>query len=422
MRVLRALGVIGRSPRPQAFLFTSLKAEMLLSLAVLGTVALLLAALDVVVLHNLVMSRHGALYLALLIVADVVVFVLFGAHKLHGLVIGPLEEVVQAVEAIAAGDLSRRIPPGETREFARLSRSVNRMTGRLLEEQAQRAHLEKVVSVGRLASGVAHEVGNPLGAIRGYTHLLLASVNGDASAAEALAGIERESARIDRIVRGMLDYARTRKRVSAPMNPNDVARGVIGMLTDQGTLRGVRVTLSLCRDLPELLGDAHELEQVFVNLVLNAVDAMEGAGTISILTERIPFAALSAGSTRRSDDPHDFAQLRDKSARVRAWLDSVGEPSEVIQLVVADTGPGIPWEQRERVFDPFFTTKEPGKGTGLGLALVSRIIEGLGGMVWVRTAREGGAALVICLPVPASSAAEPWGESAALLPEPAGFP
>jgi signal transduction histidine kinase len=91
--------------------------------------------------------------------------------------------------------------------------------------------------------------------------------------------------------------------------------------------------------------------------------------------------------------------VRDQSARVRAWLTTVGEPAEVIQLVVADTGPGVPWEQRERVFDPFFTTKEPGKGTGLGLALVSRIIEGLGGTVWVRTAREGGAAFVICLPV-----------------------
>jgi signal transduction histidine kinase len=394
---LRAAGRRTHAPRTQ--LFTSLKAEMLLSLAVLGTAALSLAALNVVVLQNLVSSGNGALYLALLILADVVIFVAFGAYKLQGLVLSPLEGVVEAVEAIANGDLSRRVPAGETREFARLSHSVNRMTSRLLEEQAQRAHLEKVASVGRLAAGVAHEVGNPLGAIAGYTHLLRASVNGDPGAAEALGGIERESARIDRIVRGMLDYARARKRVWAPMNPNDVARGVVQMLAEQGTLRGVRVTLSLQEELPPLLGDSHEMEQVFVNLVLNAVDAVGGGGAISILSERVPFAELSERSERRSDDPEDFAQVRDQSARVRAWLTTVGEPAEVIQLVVADTGPGVPWEQRERVFDPFFTTKEPGKGTGLGLALVSRIIEGLGGTVWVRTAREGGAAFVICLPV-----------------------
>ena len=383
-------------------LFTSLKAEMLLSLAVLGTAALSLAALNVVVLQNLVSSGNGALYLALLIIADVLIFVAFGAYKLQGLVISPLEGVVDAVEAIANGDLSRRVPPGKTREFARLSHSVNRMTSRLLEEQAQRAHLEKVASVGRLAAGVAHEVGNPLGAITGYTHLLKASVNGDLGAADALAGIERESARIDRIVRGMLDYARARKRVPAPMNPNEVARKVVQMLAEQGTLRGVQVTLTLRDDLPALLGDSHEMEQVFVNLVLNAVDAVESDGSISIITERIPFVELAGSSARRADDPEDFAQLRDQSARVRAWLNTVGEPAEVIQIVVADTGPGVPWEQRERIFDPFFTTKEPGKGTGLGLALVSRIIESLGGTVWVRTAREGGAAFVICLPVAAS--------------------
>ena len=403
MDATRVIGTGGRQPRsPRTQLFTSLKAEMLLSLAVMGTAALSLAALNVVVLQNLVSSRNGALYLALLIVADVVIFVAFGAYKLQGLVIGPLEGVVEAVEAIANGDLSRRVPPGETRELARLSRSVNRMTSRLLEEQAQRAHLEKVASVGRLAAGAAHEVGNPLGAIAGYTHLLRASVNGDAGAADALAGIERESARIDRIVRGMHDYARSRRRVSAPMNPNEAARSVVQMLADQGTLRGVRVTLSLCDDLPQLLGDSHEMEQVFVNLVLNAVDAVDGDGSISILTERIPFVELAGRSSRRSDDPEDFTQVRDQSARVRAWLNTVGEPGEVIQLVVADTGPGVPWEQRERIFDPFFTTKEPGKGTGLGLALVSRIVEGLGGTVWVRTAREGGAAFVICLPVAAA--------------------
>lgn len=380
--------------------FTSLKAEMILSLAVLSTAALSLAALNVIVLRDLVMSRHGALYLALLIIADVVVFVAFGAYKVQGLVLDPLDRIVETTEAIANGDLSRRVPQGATIEFARLVRSINRMTSRLIEEQAQRGHLEKVASVGRLAAGVAHEIGNPLGAIGGYAHLLRRSMNGDADAADAIVGIERESARIDRIMRGMLDYARPRHRTLEPTSLNDVVRRVTEMLTDQGALKQTGVTLGLNDELPSLTGDAHELEQVMVNLLLNAVDAMNGGGTVTVVTECVPFAEITESGDRRRGDPAAIGVERQPNARVRAWLRSVGELREVVTLVVADSGPGIPWSETERVFDPFFTTKEPGKGTGLGLAIVARIVEGLGGTVWVREAREGGAAFVMYFPVP----------------------
>ena len=380
--------------------FTSLKAEMILSLAVLSTAALSLAALNVIALRDLVVSRHGALYLALLIIADVVVFVAFGAYKVQGLVLDPIDRVVEATEAIANGDLTRRVPHGSTIELARLARSINRMTSRLLEEQAQRGHLEKVASVGRLAAGVAHEIGNPLGAIDGYAHLLRRSMNGNADAADAIAGIERESARIDRIMRGMLDYARPRHRSLEPVDLNAIVCRVAEMLADQGALRQSRLTLALNDQLPPLTGDAHELEQVMVNLLLNAVDAMSGSGTVNVISECIPFVDITEAGDRRREDAAAIAIDRQPNARVRAWLRSVGELREVITLVVADSGPGIPWSETERVFDPFFTTKEPGKGTGLGLAIVARIVEGLGGTVWVREAREGGAAFVIYFPVP----------------------
>ena len=380
--------------------FTSLKAEMILSLAVLSTAALSLAALNVIVLRDLVVSPHGALYLALLIIADVIVFVAFGAYKVQGLVLDPIDRVVEATEAIANGDLTRRVPQGATIELARLARSINRMTSRLLEEQAQRGHLEKVASVGRLAAGVAHEIGNPLGAIDGYAHLLRRSMNGNADAVDAIAGIERESARIDRIMRGMLDYARPRRRNLEATSLNEVVCRVAEMLTDQGALRQSCLTLALDDEVPFLNGDAHELEQVMVNLLLNAVDAMNGAGAITVVTQCVPFTDITDTGDRRRDDPAVIAIDRQPNARVRAWLRSVGELREVITLVVADNGPGIPWSESERVFDPFFTTKEPGEGTGLGLAIVARIVEGLGGTVWVREAREGGAAFVIYFPVP----------------------
>ena len=380
-------------------LFTSLKTEMMLNLAVLGTAALSLAALNVVVLESIIGTRNGAIYLGLLFIADIVLFVAFGAYKIQGLVLDPLDEIVDTTEAIANGDLSRRAPKGKNREFARLSRSVNRMTARILEEQAQRTHLEKVASVGRLAAGVAHEIGNPLGAINGYTHLLQGTIAKDGEAGDALAGIARESERIDRIVRGMLEYARPRRRTSGAVDVSAVAERASGMLRDQGALRGVTLHETFGAGLPPLSGDRHEMEQVFVYLLLNAVDALDGKGDIWFVTQCVPFTEIFGTAQRRADDPQGFQMLREQSARLRAWLNSVGEPSRVMKVIVADNGPGVPVTDSERVFDPFYTTKDPNKGTGLGLAIVSRIIESMGGTIWVRQAREGGAAFMIYFPV-----------------------
>jgi len=389
-------------------LFTSLKTEMMLNLAVLGTAALSLAALNVVVLESIIGTRNGAIYLGLLFIADIVLFVAFGAYKIQGLVLDPLDEIVETTEAIANGDLSRRAPKGKNREFARLSRSVNRMTARILEEQAQRTHLEKVASVGRLAAGVAHEIGNPLGAINGYAHLLQGTVGASGEAADALAGIARESDRIDRIVRGMLEYARPRRRTSGAIDVSAVAQRAAGMLRDQGALRGVTLHETFGEGLPPLSGDRHEMEQVFVNLLLNAVDALDGKGDIFFVTQCVPFAEIF-GPARRADDPRGVNMVREQSARLRAWLNTVGEPTRVMKIIVADNGPGVPVTDSERVFDPFYTTKDPNKGTGLGLAIVSRIIESMGGTIWVRTAREGGAAFMIYFPVTEGGATETTG-------------
>jgi signal transduction histidine kinase len=138
----------------------------------------------------------------------------------------------------------------------------------------------------------------------------------------------------------------------------------VELLRDQGALREVDVHLYLQENIPRLVGDCHEVEQVLVNLLLNAVDALDGRGNVSIVGQCIAFEELGGGDGRRADDPHGFSVAREQSARVRAWSNTVGEPERIIKLVVADDGPGIPVSDSERVFDPFFTTKEPGKGTG----------------------------------------------------------
>ena len=271
---------------------------------------------------------------------------------------------------------------------------------------------QRLRRVGRLAAGIAHEIGNPLGAIHGYIHIARARSGDPVGVGEALDGLERESLRIDRIVRGLLDYARPRLGTPTPIDVNDVLRGAVGLLRDQGVLRRIQVTYGLDEHLPPLFGERHELEQVMVNLLLNAVDAMDGTGALGLRTRLTSAAELRNPAPRRDRDADAVAVERGPTARVEAWLDRVGDPERIVQAIVADSGPGVRVGDEERIFDPFFTTKEPGHGTGLGLAIVARIVDGLQGTVWVQPAREGGAAFVMLFAVPRLPTPAPTGRRA----------
>lgn len=273
------------------------------------------------------------------------------------------------------------------------------MTSRLLEEQALSSRLEKVAILGRLATNVAQEVSNPLAAINGYAHLLRGHVANIPDAQGILGGIERESTRIDLILRGMLDYARPRHPVREQVDVNRAAQSALELLKEQGALRAVRVKMSLESGVPPLVGDHDDVERVFVNLITNAVDALDGKGDVSIVTQRAPFSLVSAEGVRRASDSTSIRMSRDPNPRLKAWLTTVGEPKEVLKIVVADSGPGVALSDSERVFDPFYSTKGAGKAVGMGLAIVSRIVESMGGAIWVRTAREGGAAFMVIFPV-----------------------
>lgn len=375
----------------------SLRTELLLNIALLAAAALLLGVMSVYLLYDILGSR-GALYISVLVAADVFVLVSYLAYQIDRAILHPIREAMDAAEAIAAGDLGRRLPEGETREMANLAASVNRMTDRLLEERGHLVRVEKLASVGRLAAGVAHEIGNPLGAINGYTHLLRTAPSSaeEGSACDALAGLERESARIDRIIRGLLDYARPRPAVRGAVDVTDTARSAIELLTTQGALKRVATHLDAPPDPLVVSGDRHDLEQVFVNLLLNATDAMEGEGKISIVIRRTTREELRLGS-RRASDPGERPRHQ-PSARAQRWLETA-MCHDVVMIAVADSGPGIPPAEADRVFEPFYTTKPPGKGTGLGLAIVARAIENFAGTIWVSPSREGGAAFRILIPV-----------------------
>ncbi len=395
----------------------SLRGELLFNLSFLAVAALLLAFATWTVL-DLPAFAVRPIWLGLVLMGlDVLVFVGLGSYLIDRLVVRPVSDAASAAEAIAGGDFQRRAVPGETREMAALAGALNRLTDQLLENQARLSEnvrsldetnrillatqrdlvqAEKMASVGRLAAGVAHEVGNPLGALLGYAALLRRR----GVDPELLEGVERETRRIDRIVRGLLEYSRPLPVQREAVDVNASVRRVVDLLRDQGRLAGVELVLRLGNDMLPVRAVPHPLDQVFVNLLSNAEAALGGHGRITVATRTERFTPERVVPPRRSDDPPgvSYAHLR-RPRYVSAREGTLIEPgTQVVRVVVADDGPGIPKEQIEAVFDPFFTTRAPGQGTGLGLAIVASTVADFGGRVEVSSADGGGAAFTLTLP------------------------
>jgi signal transduction histidine kinase len=263
------------------------------------------------------------------------------------------------------------------------------MAASLLDVNSQIVRVEKLAGVGQLAAGVAHEIRNPLGALHTYVEVLRRR----GTDAGVMAAMVQEIERIEHIVRGLLDYSRPGPPTGSS-DLNEVLGATIGFLSAQGALRGVTLALELAGNPQVVRGDRHALEQVIVNLLLNARDATPNghvtAGTLFWRYEANPPAQ------RRTGEPVPSAPGV-RLPRPRRMDLAPGTPG--VLLYVADDGPGVPATDRERVFDPFYTTKAPGAGTGLGLAIVARTVHDLGGIVWVDRAREGGAVFKIFLPL-----------------------
>jgi hypothetical protein len=393
----------------------SLRAELLFNLTFLALAAAVLAVGTNTVLA--VLRPGNAWVLGALIVVDVAVFVLLANHLIERLVLRPVQAAVAAAEAIAAGDYARRAPVGESREMAALSEALNRMTDQLLDNQQRLAHnvssldetnrvlvstqrelvdAEKMAGLGRLAAGVAHEVGNPLGALMGYASVLRRR----GADPELVGGVEGEARRIDRIVRGLLDYARPGTRARESVDVNAAVRAATEVLTRQGALEGIELRLQLQDGLPPVRGTPHLLEQVFVNLFDNARRAMGGAGELHVRTGVERYRPERNIPTRRADDPPgiSYAHLRRPRAASVRDPHRIEAGTEVIRVFVADTGPGIPEADIDKVFDPFFTPRAPGEGTGLGLAIVASTVADFGGRIEVASAPGGGAAFTLTLP------------------------
>ncbi len=237
---------------------------------------------------------------------------------------------------------------------------VTDMTERKYLEQ-QLIHSEKLASIGLLAAGVAHEVGNPLSAISGYAQLLESGVSSEEERGEYLSAIVNQTGRIQKILRELLDYSRPSKGLAEVLDLGEALPKTLGMIESQRVFRGVEVSCDLDEaHRPHLvLMDRDHLAQIVIIIAMNAAQAMNGAGRFHIALSR---------------------------------------KASSVQISLKDSGPGIPPEIAARLFDPFFTTKSPGEGTGLGLSICQRLVDSYQGSIRVESKPGHGAAFIITLP------------------------
>ncbi|MCL1926738.1 MAG: ATP-binding protein [Syntrophorhabdaceae bacterium] len=331
-------------------------------------------------------------------VIDVVVLVLFGGFLLHRTVIAPIQRLAATSERIAEGDYAIRAEGGAGSEVALLAASFNKMVGSILEAQERLrissqevARSEKLATVGRLAAGVAHEVGNPLMSIRAYAEHLLRNRPERKESEECLGKVVSETRKIEHIVQGLLSVASPGRSGHGATDVNAVLRDTISIVSFRNLFREVEVTLE-CGDVPAAAITEDGFRQVLLNLVLNSVDAMNGKGRLTVRTWAVEGWTPPGGIAPQR-------RVTDSSGMGAVLTRDGGSDSRLgVAVSVTDTGSGISPENLALVLDPFFTTKEPGKGTGLGLSVSKTIIDGAGGEIRIESDSGEGTIVTVILP------------------------
>ncbi|MBW2308466.1 MAG: hypothetical protein JRG73_16190 [Deltaproteobacteria bacterium] len=308
------------------------------------------------------------------------ILIAVGYILFHRVQIKPLKRMIRSAERMGEeASLEPILNPHMRGEIVRLSASFQAMVGKIMEdrdllqarlEELQRLNrelrnaqetlvrTEKLASVGRLAAGLAHEIGNPLGIMLGYVDLLKSGAPESEEASDYLQRMEEELSRINQIIRSLLDFSRPSSEEAAEMDVNQLIREIIALVAGQRAFKAIEIRTDLASDLPLAFMEAEKLRQVLINLLLNSADAMPNGGSITIR------------SAREND-------------------------SAIIE--VQDTGTGIPPEHMDKIFDPFFTTKEAGKGTGLGLSVCMGLVESMGGTLTLHSEKNHGTRAVIVL-------------------------
>jgi len=313
-------------------------------------------------------QRAIAMFLGIMLAGMIIALVV--SSFLANSVLQPVKHLVSASGQWAKGDLDFRVKTTGKDEIAQLTETFNVMASSLKERDEQLKEYtsrqimksERLATLGQLAAGVAHEINNPLGAILMYTHLTLEDMKEEDVLRKNLEKAVTEASRCKNIVKGLLDFARQTEPKVEQWDVNEIIERTLGVVENQALFQNVKIAKVLCSSLPKVLMDVSQMQQVFTNIVLNAAEAMEGKGKLTVATRMA----------------HD---------------------NEHIEVEFTDTGCGIGPEIREKMFDPFFTTKEVGRGTGLGLAVSHGIIARHRGSIEVKSEPGKGTSFIIRLPL-----------------------
>ena len=284
-------------------------------------------------------------------------------------VLQPIKHLIFASGRWAKGDLDYQVKTTRKDEIAKLAETFNSMASSLKERDdklkeytsQQIMKSERLATLGQLAAGVAHEINNPLGGILMYTHLALEDLDEKDVLRTNLEKAVTEATRCKNIVKGLLDFARQTEPKIEQSDINEILERTLDLVKNQALFQNVKIARSFS-SLPAILIDAGQIQQVFTNIILNAAEAMEGKGELTV-------------ATKASYD------------------------NEYVEVSFTDTGCGISPENHEKIFDPFFTTKEVGRGTGLGLAVSHGIIARHEGTIEVKSIQGKGTSFIIRLPL-----------------------
>lgn len=288
-------------------------------------------------------------------------------HLISSKVLQPLALMRQTTGKIAAGDFSPIEYEGNGEdEISQLLAAFNRMAGELESRQEQLVQSRKIAAIGTFTAGIAHELNNPINNIYLTAETLLEEYEdlSPPEGKELVLDVLNQAERASEIVRNLLDFSRSERPAYTALNIQDVVDRTIKLVKNQIMLAGIRVEMDIPPETPSIRGNSRNLEQVFLNLLINAIQAMSGGGTIHVRAER--------------------------------------HGTDHIRVDVRDTGKGIESEHLQHIFEPFFTTKGVGRGTGLGLAVTYALVKRHGGYLEVASEVGVGTTFSVYLPIPAA--------------------